>query len=579
MNEAELTSCLLQIAEELNSSLELDEVLHQVAQRVKQHVDYDTFAVHLLDPLGQELRIRFALGLAQDVVEHWRFGLGQGIVGTVAKTRQPLRVGDVTRDPRYINAFEGTLSEMTIPLVVKNRTIGVLDVGSRQRDAFTETHQRLLIFLAGHLANAIENARLYENLRQQTRTLSLLHEVSRELTSILDREELLRRMAQRVKRLIDYDGFHVMLWNEESQQLEDSFVLRYDERIEPKCGLSLGAGLSGTAAALRQPVLVPNVHLDPRYISCGDTVDVRSELAVPLVVKDRLVGVLDLESTEYNAFTQQHEQLLSTMASYIAIALENARLYEKVREGERRLEVDLEMARDIQKRLLPEAPPRQPGLDIAVGYAPARQLGGDLFDFLPYRDGRLALIVGDVSGKATAAALYGALAIGILRGHVVEHPCEPAEMLGLMNEYLRQPRLDNRFVALLFALYDPCSKMLSLANAGFPRPRLVRGGRVEEIQVDGIPLGILPDTQYEEKKLALREGDVVVFCSDGIHECVDKREEEFGDARLEAMLRELAGGSADDIAQGILQATERYAAGNGLESDDRTILVLKVTHE
>ncbi|MDA2914992.1 serine/threonine-protein phosphatase, partial [Acidobacteriia bacterium AH_259_A11_L15] len=103
--------------------------------------------------------------------------------------------------------------------------------------------------------------------------------------------------------------------------------------------------------------------------------------------------------------------------------------------------------------------------------------------FLPYRDGRLALAVGDVAGKATAAALYGALAIGILRGHVVEHPCEPAEMLELMNEYLRQPRIENRFMALAFALYDPRSKLLSLANAGFPRPRLVRGGRVEEIQV------------------------------------------------------------------------------------------------
>ncbi|MDA2914840.1 GAF domain-containing protein, partial [Acidobacteriia bacterium AH_259_A11_L15] len=125
------------------------------------------------------------------------------------------------------------------------------------------------------------------------------------------------------------------------------FVLRYDERIERKGGMRLGTGLTGTAAALRQSIRSPNVQLDPRYVTCGDAVDAHSELVVPLVVKDRLVGVLDLESTEYNAFTEQHEELLSTLASYIAIALENARLYEKLREEERRLEVE-----DVPAQLL-----------------------------------------------------------------------------------------------------------------------------------------------------------------------------------------------------------------------------------
>ncbi len=578
-SEADVIGCLLQVAEELNSTLDLDEVLQKVAVRVKPHVDYDTFGIHLLDPLGQELRIRFGIGYPQDVVEHWRLGLGQGLVGTAAQTGRPVRVGDVRRDPRYISAGEGICSEMAIPLVVKTRTIGVLDVGSRRGDAFTDSHQRLLTFLAGHLANAIENARLYENLREQTRTLSLLHEVSRELTAILDREQLLTRVAKRVKRLVDYHGFHVMLWNEETQLLENVFSLRYDERLAIKAGLAMGVGICGTAAALRQPVRVPNVHLDPRYVTCGDAVDVRSELVVPLVVKDRLIGVLDLESTEYNAFTEHHEQLLSTLTSYVAIAFENARLYEKVREDERRLEMDMEMARDIQRRLLPETPPRVPGLDIAVGYVPARQLGGDVFDFLPYSDGRLGVAAGDVAGKATAAALYGSLAIGILRGHVVEHPCEPAEMLELMNEYLRKPRIENRFMALTFALYDPKSKVLTVANAGFPRPRLVRGGRVEEVSIDGVPLGILPDITYEEKKLALQGGDIIVFCSDGIHECMDKQEQEFGDSRVEALLSELAAGSAEQIAQGLIQATDRFAAGNGSHADDRTVVVLKVSRD
>ena len=576
-SDAAVMTCLQEIAEELNSTLELEALLRRVADRVKQAIGYDTFGVHLLDPLGQELRLYFSVGYPAEVAQHWRLGLGQGLVGTAAVSGQPVRVGDVRLDPRYINAGENIVSEMAIPLQVKNRVIGVLSIGSRQPDYFTKAHQRFMTFLAGHLANAIENARLYENLREQTRTLGLLYEVSHELASILEREELLRRIAQAVKRLVNYQGFHVMLWNEEKQLLENVFSLRFDQRISNKGGMPLGTGLCGTAAALRLPIRAPNVHLDPRYISCGDSVEVKSELVIPLVFKDRLVGVLDLESTEYNAFSEQQEQMLAALASYITVALENARLYEKVRKDELRLERDLETAREIQKGLLPVAPPRLPGLDIGYAYAPARQLGGDIYDFLSYPDSRLAIAVGDVSGKATAAALYGSLAIGMLRAHVVEHPCEPVEMLKDLNEQLRQPRLDNRFVALTFAVYDPQSKILTVANAGFPRPRLVRGGRVEQVLVDGVPLGLLPDISYEQKKLALQVGDAVVFCSDGIHESMNQQQEEYGTRRLDALLGELSKASARQTAEEIVRSTDRHAAGNGRHADDRTVVVLKVT--
>jgi sigma-B regulation protein RsbU (phosphoserine phosphatase) len=577
-NLADAIAFLTEVADELNTTLDLDSVLQRVAMQVKQVVDYDTFGVLLLDPLGQELRFRFGLGYPPEVLDHWRFGLGQGIVGVAARTGQPVRVDDVRTDPRYIDAGEEIRSELAIPLTVKNRTIGVLDVGSREPRYFTESHQALLSLLAGRLANSIENARLYENLQEQTRTLSLLYEVSRELTSILEREELLRRVAQLTKRLVNYQGFHVLLWNAATQKLESTFSLRYDERIVNKGGLSLGEGICGNVAALRQTLRVPNVHVDPRYVRCGDAVEVRSELAVPLVFKDRLVGVIDLESTEYNSFTEQHEQILSTLATYIAIALENARLYEKVREDEQRLESDLNTAREIQKGLLPEAAPRLAGLEIGFAYEPARQLGGDVFDFLSYPDGRLAVAVGDVAGKGAAAALYGSLAIGILRGHVVEHPCEPAEMLELLNHHLRLSRVDNRYIAFSFGIFDAGRKTLAVANSGFPRPLLVRRGKAEPIAVDGVPLGLLPDTKYEEKAVALQPGDYVVFCSDGIQECVVRKGEEFGAGRLAALLQELSGGSASQMAQRILRATDSYIRGS-LPPDDRTVVVVRITGE
>ena len=574
--DSELVDFMAELVANLGSTLELDELLGRVSSDVKKLVDYDTFAVLLVEELGRELYFHFAAGYPADVVQKWKFGMGQGIVGTAAQNQQILRVGDVRADARYIGAAQQVRSEMAIPLVVKGRTIGVLDVGSQYPDHFTERHERLLTFLASHLANSIENARLYASVRNQARTLSLLHESSRELTSILDREKLLRTVAELVKRLIDYQLFSVMLWNEETQVLEHTFSLGWDSGFCKKDGFALGYGVTGNAAALRQPIRVPNVHLNPHYTDCGHGVEVRSELAVPLVFKDRLIGVLDLESVEYNAFTEQHEQMLSTLASYIAVALENARLYEKVFEDERRLESDLETAREMQKGLLPGSVPTFAGLDIGFGYEPARQLGGDFYDFLPYGPDRLAVAVGDVAGKGTPAALYGSMAVGILRGRVVENPWEPGEMLNEINRQLERHRIDNRFVAMVFAVFDSRDRSLTLANAGFPRPVLVRDGKVEDLQVEGLPLGMFAAVQHEQLRLELQPGDVVVLSSDGIYESIGRNREEFGVRKLRALLIEHADHPAQEIADAVLRSAEHYVRETTHESDDRTVVVLKV---
>ena len=572
---AEAAECLARMLQEFGSTLDVDEVLQNVADACKRNIGYDTFAVLLLDDLGQQLKFRFAVGFSDEVIKNWSFGLGQGIVGTVAETRKTLRVDDVRQEPRYITAVSEMRSELAIPLLVNKRTVGVLDVGSLEPNHFNDSHQQLLSFVADHLASGIENARLYESVRDQATMLSLLHEISRELTSILDREKLLRKIAALIKRLIDYQLFTVMLWNEETQLLDHVFSLRFDERFAQKTGFPLGHGVTGNAAALRQPIRVPNVHLNPHYMNCGHQVDVRSELAVPLVFKDRLIGVVDLESVEYNAFTQQHEQMLSTLASYIAVALENSRLYEKVIANEEQLEYDLKTAREIQGGLLPDEVPEVPGAEIAFAYETARQLGGDFFDFLPYDAHRLAIAVGDAAGKGTAAALHGSLAVGIMRGHVVEHPCEPTTMMAEMNHHLGETGIDNRFVAMVFGIFDSRDKSLTLANAGFTRPMLVRDGKVEEINVEGIPLGLFPDVRYEEKRLQLQSGDVVVFTSDGVNESMDKSCEEFGTRRLQSRLLDLHQRSAQEIADELLRSTRFHHEDCG-DEDDRTAVVLKV---
>lgn len=421
---------------------------------------------------------------------------------------------------------------------------------------------------------------LYVAFPEQAKTLALLYEVSRELTSILDRQELLRRVAERIKKIVNYHVFSVMLWNEQAQLLESVFAMRYESSIPARLRLPLHQGLTGTAAGERRVLRINDVTEDPRYIRCETGVEVRSEIVVPLLMQDRLIGVLDLESTAPHAFTLEHERMLTTLGSYVAVALENSRLYEEARESERRLRSDLDTAREIQRQLLPTGAREVPGLDLAAAYVPARELGGDFYDFLPYGEGRLALALGDVSGKGTAAALYGSLAIGTVREIVVDRACEPACMLALLNQRLHGARLDSRFIAMLFAVYDAPTRRLTLSNAGGPYPLLVRDGHVVSIRLQGVPLGLLPGTQYDESAVDLQPGDVVVFASDGIVESENARQEEFGLQRLSALLSGISPeDSARVIADRILAETDHHSGTDTAHHDDRTLVVLRVTDE
>jgi phosphoserine phosphatase RsbU/P len=415
---------------------------------------------------------------------------------------------------------------------------------------------------------------------EQAKTLTLLSEVSRELTSILDRGELLRRIAERIKRLVNYHVFSVMLWNEETQLLESAFAMRYEDTIPARMRMPLHQGITGAAASQRRTLRVNDVREDARYIVADADVEVRSELVIPLLLQDRLVGVLDLESTEPHSFTAEHERMLSTIAPYIAIALENAGLYEQARENERRLQSDLATAREIQLQLLPRGAREVAGLDIAAAYLPARELGGDFYDFLPYGGGQLGLVLGDVSGKGTAAALYGSLAIGTLRELVVEHASQPAEMLALLNRRLHNARLDSRFIAMLFAIYDAPTRRLKIANAGEPHPLLVRAGEVQTVRIEGVPLGLFAESQYDETTIDLIPGDVVIFASDGILESANDHKEEFGHARLSAVLSALVDSdTACNVTSKILNATNAHSGPGYSPHDDRTLLVLRVTDE
>ena len=564
---------LVQIGEEINATLDLDEVLAKVAELVKKIIPYEIFAIMLLNERTGQLRIRFAIGHEDKVVRQLSVPPGKGITGTAAATRRAVLVNDVRKEPNYINVLASVRSELAVPLITKNRCMGVLDIQSSRLNFFTEYHRRILTLLASRIASAIENARLYRSTSRQARNLALLNDIGREVSSILQLDALLRKVADLVKRVIDYQFFFILLLDEKTQELRHYHSVKYGREVPDKTRMPLGVGITGTAAATRQAILVPDVSRDPRYV--GHYPETRSELAIPLILKDRVIGVIDLESPQLNHFTENHVQVLTTFAPQIAIAIENARLYERVARDEARLERDLEIARDIQNALLPGCCPEVPGLEIGVCYDPARALGGDLYDFLPYGECCVGIAVGDVTGKGTAAALYGMLTMGTLRTHALGR-FGPAEMLRMVNESLCQRKIQERFATVTYAVWDFTTHTLCLANAGMPHPLRVNGGECVPIRLEGLPLGMFEDAQYDEQSLQLQLNDVIVFYSDGIVETTDTRGSEFGLGRLRALLASHSDRSASELADLIVRQVEDFAEGRP-QPDDRTVVVVRVT--
>lgn len=568
----DLLALLVEVSERINSTLDLDELMVRISELVKRVIDYEVFAILLLNEKTQELRVRFSVGHPEEVVRKLRIKVGQGIVGRAVETRRSVLVNDVRNDPAYIQSLPAVRSELAVPLLVKNRVVGVFDLEALWTDFFTEQHQNLLELLASRMAMAIENARLYRRTARQARALQLLNEISRELSSVLVLNELLRKIGTLTKRLIDYHRFSILLADEQTQSLKTVISLRRDERMPEMTTIPFGRGLVGAAASARQPVVVPEVSRDPRYIPGNP--ETRSELVVPLIYRDRVIGVVDLESPQPSYFTDEHVRILSTLAPQMAIAIENARLYEQVVRSEARLERDLERAREIQRHLLPADCPEIPGLEVCARFQPARELGGDLFDFLTYGEERHVLAVGDVSGKGAPAALYGAMASGILRS-LVPQRLAPTDMLRKLNVMLLERKIEGHFITLSYAVWEPKTKTLRLANAGMPMPILIRDGRCRPIRAEGVPLGLLAQMEYQETSLTLETGDMLAIFSDGLLEATNPQHEEFGTHRLEKLIREHARRPVGEIIETVFDEVARFEQGR-LRRDDQTLLLIRV---
>jgi sigma-B regulation protein RsbU (phosphoserine phosphatase) len=560
---------LMRLANALNTTLDLQALMHRTAELVRVVIDYKIFAILLLNERTNDLRVRYQIGHSADM-ERRRVRLGQGVVGRAAQLKQAVMVNDVLNEPNYVPANPHVRSELAVPLVAKGKLIGVIDIESEQVGYFRKEHMHLLELTASRVAVAVENARLYTRISRQAQMLQVLNEISQDLTSILDLDLLFEKIGQLLRRLIDYQMFSILLVDDVEQMLDLRFSIRFGEKFQSSTRLPLTRGLVGRAVRERMLLNIPDVRKDERYHMVNT--ETRSEMVVPLIYKSKVIGVLDLEHTKPNYFNEEHERVMITMAATIAISIENARLYQRVAQQEQRLENDLAMAREVQLRLLPQKKPQHAHAELATRFLPARTIGGDLYDFLKYDRDRTGIALGDASGKATPAALYSALVSGIMRAGAPSCPA-PSEMLTLLNDSLQERGLEAQYITMVYAVWNDENQTLQIANAG--QPLFCRAGEVETIQAEGFPLGLFPQINYEEFTLSTRPGDAIIFFSDGIVDAQNAEAEMFGTQRLCDLVKNHLHESASEIADAVMQAVGEFQGG--IERfDDETVVVLKV---
>lgn len=571
-DRAELLDYLLEVSAVTQETLDLDRLLAGVAKVITRVVPAQLFAILLYSDRRKGLRIRYAFGHRQELVERLLIPLGEGITGQAAESREAVLAKDVRKERGYLNAMDAVRCEMAIPMLARDKLVGVIDFQSTEVGAYTVDDVALMRLIAARVASAIDNARLYRRVDMQHRTLRTLAKTSQGFSSILDLDELLEQLAESVRALMDYDSFTIWLLDENKQ------VLKKRKAIQLAGGreldeIPLSIGVTGSAARLKRPMRVEDTMADPRYIASHP--NLRSEVAVPLMLRDRVVGVLDLESNRLNYYSVDHMRTLALLAPQVASAIENARLYEELAAREQRMEKDLAAARKLQSVLLPNEMPELAGLDIAVGLRPARDITGDLFDFFEYDNGQAAIVFGDSSGKGAAAALYAALVSGLLRS-LGRRPRKPSELLRALNNALTERKAEAQYVTLLAMFWDAPARKLTIANAGGLPPIICRGDELLDLRAEGVPVGLLQAREYEEMSADLQAGDLIVLTSDGFLDALNEEGEEYGRERLGQAIRACCSSPVKEIVAEIQRDVSEFA-GAAPQFDDQTILILRVS--
>ena len=418
----------------------------------------------------------------------------------------------------------------------------------------------------------------YENIRLKVAVeeLSILNEIATAISSTLDVQEVIDLIVKKCLKHLKVEQGAVMLINEEDKNNPIVTIERiFDQSSEDNIPIRLNTQLTGWMMKNKKPLLSNSLANDERFtLNKKDISTIESLLAVPLFLKGKMIGLLMVfNKSGEEGFSEDDKRLLTIIAAQSAQVIDSARLYKEELEY-LKVQEDMNMAAQIQQNLLPKKIPEIQGYEAGGVSIPAKNVGGDYYDFIPTQSGNVAFCLGDVSGKGTAAALLMANLQATLRGQTLACTCA-RECLDRANNLLYQSTDSEKYATLFYGILDPAQHSLAFTNAGHNYPFLISSdGKVERLKTIGIPLGFLEDFEFSEHTVPFNVGDVLVLFSDGISEAMNKHEEEFEEEKILQVIKSNMDQSPHQMIENLISSVREHADGEE-QSDDMTLLVIK----
>lgn len=570
----------LQVFEDVGRALsdvyDVNDLMDLIVRKLTQVVDADRGTLYLVD--GDQLVSR----ILQDddgTLSEIRLRLGQGIAGHVAATGETVNIRSVREDPRFashVDAKSGYTTRNMICTPMRNaehEIIGVIQLINKKNGHFTSRDESILKVLASQAAIAFENARLVAAERAKRHLADTLREVAAIINSSLELDEVLQLILEQLERVIEFRNASILL-------REDSYLVvrasRGDHAEEVESLPVFKAEDSEVyleMAKTRTPIIIGDIQKDERWVRIEATSGMHGFLGAPLGTGDDVIGELTVIHDIAYFYTPEHAQILKAFANQASAAIERARLYEQSIQ-QARLRQELETAYRIQSSFLPEDIPQLDGWQVMASWQPAREVGGDFYDFIELEDGRLGFLIADVSGKGVPAALFMALAGTVFRTLAHNSKQSIENLMTVVNESIKESNRARFFVTMFYGILDPETGVMETVNAGHNPVIFLHKGDFKLIENSGAALGIFGGLDYSKRVIQFEPGDILVMYTDGITEAIDSEDEEFGEDRLQECIRRNRLEDARTLAQRINGEVGEFI-GEEPPFDDATVVVIK----
>ncbi len=578
---------LYRTSQAFNSSLNIVEIFDRVIDEVLTAIGAEHGFMISRQPDG-ELFFHVARGAERQILDHTKLEVSSSVIEQVIDKQEPVLSYDAVSDERFHESASivdlKLKSILCVPLKCKGRLQGAIYVENRgQEGIFTERELDLLTAIAANAAVAIDNAQNFLDLQKQFQRVDLLYEISADLTSQLDLDQLLTATLQRVQQALEAPAASILTVEGENLVFQVALGDKSDQ-VKP-FQIPMDDSIAGWVVQNKKGTIVNDVNSDPRFFQSADHQSgfvTHSLIAAPLLVNEDAIGVIELFN-KTDGFSENDLDLLMAIASTAAIAIENARLYqEAVEKG--RMERELGMALSVQTGLLPDQVPQLDGWSFAACWNPAREVSGDFYDFIEL-DGAghtlfnqavpIGMVIADVTDKGMPAALFMAFTRSIIRASL-HQVASPADGISQANHLTCHESTSGLFVTLFYGQLNPATGDMTYVNAGHNPPLLYRrvSDTLEQLMPTGIPVGIDEDFAYQQDNITLNPGDFLIGYTDGVTEAINHNDEEFGMERLEQVVLANKQAAVENLAAAVEKAVIEFSPA-GKQFDDITIVVVR----